>query len=77
MTLGRIVANLLPQLGLSNESKKAKSASGALWHLELHQLGLHKDLDGLYTYTHCLHIVCLHLLQAFLAVFLDKAHVPQ
>lgn len=76
-TLGYVVSNPLPKLGVSDESKAAEFAAGALWHLGLHHLGLHQVLDGLCACAHCLSIVCLHLLQTFLVVLLGKAHVPQ
>lgn len=76
-TLGHVASNLLPKLGVSDESQTAEFAAGALWHLGLDSLRLHEGLDGLCSCTHCLGIVGLHLLQAFLVVLLGKAHVPQ
>ena len=77
LTLGHVASNLLPKLGVSDESQAAEFAAGALWHLGLDGLRLHQGLDGLCARTHCLCIVGLHLLQAFLVVLLGKAHVPQ
>ena len=75
--LGPVASNPLPKLGVINESQTAESVAGALWHLGLDGLRLHQGLDGLCARTHCLCIVGLHLLQAFLVVLLGKAHVPQ
>ena len=75
--IGPVALNLLPELGVSNERQTAEFAAGALWHLGLDGLRLHKGLDGLCACTHCLCIVGLHLLQAFLVVLLGKTHVSQ
>ena len=77
LTLGHVASNLLPKLEVSDESQMAEFAAGALWHLGLDGLRLHQGLDGLCARTHCLCIVGLHLLQAFLVVRLGKVHVPQ
>jgi hypothetical protein len=66
LTLGHVASNLLPNLRVSDESQPLEF--GAFWHL---------GLDGLCARTHCLCIIGLHLLQAFLVVLLGKAHVPQ
>jgi len=76
LTLGHVASNLLPKLEVSDESQMAEFAAGALWHLGLDGLRLHQGLNGLCARTHCLCIVGLHLLQAFL-VLLGQAHVPQ
>ena len=75
LTLGHVASNPLPKLRVSDESQPLEF--GALWHLGLDGLRLHQGLDGLCARTHCLCIVGLHLLQAFLVVLLGKAHVPQ
>lgn len=46
------------------------------WHLRLNCLRLHKGFSGFCTFTHCLSIARLHLLQVFLVALLDKAPVP-
>ena len=68
MPLGHVALNLLPKLGVSDESQAAEFAAGTLWHL---------GLDGLCGHIYCLCIVGLHLLQAFLVVLLGKTHVSQ
>ena len=75
LTLDHVALNLLPKLRVSDESQPLEF--GAFWHLGLDGLRLHQGLDGLCARTHCLCIVGLHLLQAFLVVLLGKAHVPQ
>lgn len=75
LTLGHVASNPLPKLRVSDESQPLEF--GAFWHLGLDGLRLHQGLDGLCARTHCLCIVGLHLLQAFLVVLLGKAHVPQ
>jgi hypothetical protein len=47
LTLGHVASNLLPKLGVIDESQVAEFAAGALWHLGLDGLRLQKGLDGL------------------------------
>jgi hypothetical protein len=67
-TLGHVASNLLPKLGVIDESQTAESVAGAPWHLGLDGLRLHQVLGGLCSCTHCLCIAGLHLLQAFLVL---------
>lgn len=76
-TLGHVASNLLPKLGMSDESQKAALVARVLGHLGLNSHRLHKDLGGLCSCSHCLWAVCLLLLQAFPVVLLGKTHVPQ
>lgn len=62
---------------MSHESKTV--TIGALWHLGLIRLRLHKGLHSLSAHVLIAFKLfdALHLLQAFPVVFLGKVHVPQ
>lgn len=77
VTLGHIALNPLPKSGVSDGRKTAKVVVGALSHVGLNHLRHHKGYDDVCMCSHCLCIVCLHLLQAFSAVFVGNIHVAE
>lgn len=78
MAPGHVASNPLPRLSVSNERQTAEFVAGALCHLGHNRLGLHKSLKGLCTCSHCLCLLCVHQVQAFLHMLLrNLGSTPQ
>jgi hypothetical protein len=77
MTLGHAKSNLF---GVSDENQTAEFVAGALWHLGLDGLRLHKALmasAGILTAFAFLACIFFRPSSSFLVVLLGKAYVPQ
>lgn len=74
-TFVNVGMRMFPEIGVRDVGKMIEFVASILWDLRLDLLGLDEGIDSLIMYTHDLHVVCLHLLQA-LFVLLGKVHVP-